>query len=339
MSPLFDIVAAEIDARGAMAFSRYMELALYHPELGFYAAGGAGRRRDFITSPEVGPLFGAVMANAIDHWWREAGRPDEFVVVDAGAGPGALARTVLRCDLECASALRYLTVESSTRQRELHPVGCEPLAEMPTTIESGVVIANELLDNLPFDIVSSGHDGQWHEVRIGHDNGVLVELLVPADVGELDLPEMVGETRMPVQRSAQRWLRDALASLQHGRVVVVDYAVPRYPVPADRQWLRTYTEHGDGGSPLDHPGAKDITADVDLASLGVIAPPAVTTQADWLRRHGIDALVEAGQAHWAEHAARPDLLAMEMRSRSTEAMALLDPAGLGGFTVAEWLVG
>ena len=72
-----------------------MDLALYG-EHGFYASGGrAGRRGDFITSPEVGPLFGAVLARAIDAWWNELGRPSDFAVVEAGAGPGTLARAIL----------------------------------------------------------------------------------------------------------------------------------------------------------------------------------------------------------------------------------------------------
>ena len=79
-----------------MPFSEVMDLALYDPSHGFYAAGGAaGRRGDFITSPEVGPLFGAVVARALDGWWRAWGEPDPFVVVEAGAGAGTLAISVL----------------------------------------------------------------------------------------------------------------------------------------------------------------------------------------------------------------------------------------------------
>jgi SAM-dependent MidA family methyltransferase len=78
---------------GLRPLSAVLEAALYDPATGFYETGGrAGRRGDFLTSPEVGPLFGAVVARALDRWWDGLGRPDPFVVVDAGAGPGTLAR-------------------------------------------------------------------------------------------------------------------------------------------------------------------------------------------------------------------------------------------------------
>ena len=79
-------------------FDEWMDRALYGPE-GFYNAGGkAGRRGDFITSPEVGPLFGAVLARMIDAEWRRLGEPSSFTVVDAGAGPGTLSRGILSAE-------------------------------------------------------------------------------------------------------------------------------------------------------------------------------------------------------------------------------------------------
>src|SRR4051812_5633628 len=105
------IASAElIDGQRAITFERFMEIALYG-EHGFYNSGGAaGRRGDFITSPEVGPLFGAVLARALDGWWRELGRPTHFTVVEAGAGPGTLARSIVAAAPECAGAMRYVAV-------------------------------------------------------------------------------------------------------------------------------------------------------------------------------------------------------------------------------------
>ena len=83
----------------------------------------AGRRGDFLTSPEVGPLFGAVLARLLDAEWDRLGRPDRFTVVDAGAGPGTLARSVLAAGPRCRDALRYVAVEVGAAQRARHPGG------------------------------------------------------------------------------------------------------------------------------------------------------------------------------------------------------------------------
>ena len=356
---LLGLIGDEVDRHGPLPFSRYMELALYHPSLGFYARGGAGRRRDFITSPEVGPLFGAVVARAIDSWWDEAGSPARFTFVEAGAGPGTLARTVLRSPMRCADALRYVTVESSEAQRSRHPEGVTAVASLADVAdvaeaEIGVVFANELLDNLPFDILSFAGGRGWREVRVGRDGERLTEVLVDTDRGgptpggpgsDPDADTHPGtdpnaERRVPVQAQAADWVAAARRTVGRGRVVVIDYAVPRYPTRPDRDWLRTYSDQGRAGDPLAAPGTKDITADVDIAQLGAaVAADSVQRQADWLRLMGIDDLVAEGAAHWDRHRAAPDLRAIEMRSRATEAAALLDPDGLGGFSVLEWVVG
>ena len=101
-----------------------------------------------------------------------------------------------------------------------------------------------------------------------------------------------------------------------------------------RDWLRTYRGHERGEHYLADVGGQDITVEVAVDQLP--CPDAVRTQAQWLRLHGIDDLVAEGKVYWEAHAARPDLTAMRMRSRVSEAEALLDPAGLGAFDVLEW---
>jgi SAM-dependent MidA family methyltransferase len=121
--------------------------------------------------------------------------------------------------------------------------------------------------------------------------------------------------------------------------VVVDYAratTTELAARPWREWLRTYRSHGRGGHYLADAGEQDITVDVALDQLP--EPDAVRTQAQFLRRWGIDELVAEGREAWGRAAAAPDLAAIAMRSRAGEAEALLDPAGLGAFTVAEWVV-
>jgi SAM-dependent MidA family methyltransferase len=345
VNALQTLIVAEIDRGGPIPFSAYMELALYHPVLGFYADGGAGRRRDFITSPEVGPLFGAVVAQAVDAWWDELGRPDSFTFVDAGAGPGSLARTVGRCELRCRDALNYVAVEVSAVQRERHPDGVVSTDAMPKSFGAGVIFANELLDNLPFDIEAwDGRTQQWSEVRVGFDGDHLVEVSVPTDEPFFGDLQSVGQypdhpVRTPVHRHARTWWRDAVASVDRGWVVAIDYGRPLLSWPDQDDWLRTYSDHGLAGSALVEPGTKDITTDVYWQQIAAMpgrraqSSHSFDTQADWLQRYGIGELVEAGRDYWQSHAAAPDLKAIEMRSRVGEAEALLDPTGLGAFDV------
>ncbi|MCB0976581.1 MAG: SAM-dependent methyltransferase, partial [Acidimicrobiales bacterium] len=131
----------------AVPFSAFMDTALYGPD-GFYTTGGrAGRRGDFITSPEVGPLFGAVVARFLDSEWVRLGRPDPFTVVDAGAGPGTLARAIIAAAPACGEAMQLVCVEVAEHQHAHHPDGVESVTSFPEGPITGVVIANELLDN------------------------------------------------------------------------------------------------------------------------------------------------------------------------------------------------
>ena len=319
-----------------------MHLALYG-EGGFYSSGGAaGRRGDFITSPEVGPLFGAVLARMLDHTWRSLGEPDVFTVVDAGAGPGTLARTIRAARPACADAMDYVAVEVSERQREAHPDWVRSVAEMPTGPITGVIVANELLDNMAFRLFVN--DSGWREAHVvAQPDGSFGEILCPAgDREQLRLPTGVPHgARVPVQQSAAAWTRSAIASLVRGHVLVVDYATITTADFASRpwrQWLRTYRGHQRGDHYLSAPGTQDITVEIAIDQLisGVHEQANLGSQRQFLHDWGIDELVAEGQREWEAHAARPTVAALTMRSRVREADALCDEAGLGSFSVIEF---
>lgn len=328
------------EAGGTLPFERFMHLALYG-EGGFYTdLGGAGRRGDFITSPEVGPLFGLVMSRAIDATWEAMGGPDGFTIVEVGAGPGTLARSILAASPRCLENGRYIAVESSERQCAQHPDGVISVDRMPERVEHGVVVANELLDNLAFELWV--HDDRWREAHVVAQNDRFAEVLVGREPpGFLPVRAPHG-ARAPVHTGATRWLESALAMLANGSVIVVDYCTPVTAELASmpwRGWLRTYAGHQRGGHYLSEPGTQDITTQVCVDQLVAVREPvAVRTQSQFLQRWGIDELVEEGKRYWNEHAARPTLEAMRMRSRISEAEALLDESGLGGFLVIEWSV-
>jgi SAM-dependent MidA family methyltransferase len=319
-----------------------------------------------------------VLARALDRWWEELGAPDPFVVVEAAAGVGTLAKAVLAATPECAPALRYLLVERSDRLRArqetvlpvepaatvLGPVapaddedddgarvlpGGGPrvasLADLPAGSFVGVVLANELLDNLPFGLLERTTDG-WCEVRVAEADGGhgFAEVLTPAEAADAELadrlvPDAPVGARIPLQTAAVEWLRSARRTLHRGRVVLVDYAstTPELARRPQDEWFRTYRGGQRGRPPLEAPGSQDLTVEVCIDQLARVAPPALDRpQHEFLRDHGVDALVDEARAAWQAAAARPDLAALKARSRVDEAAALLDPTGLGAFRVLEW---
>jgi SAM-dependent MidA family methyltransferase len=330
-----EVAAAIVAAGGAIRFDEFMRIALYG-ERGFYTSGGqAGRRGDFITSPEVGPLFGAVLARWIDSEFRRLGEPDDFTIVECGAGPGTLARGVLAAAPQWRD--RYIAVEIAERQRCQHPDGVLSSAELPSGSFNGVVIANELLDNLPFRLAV--YDGSWREVAVSLGRqSELVESTLPADPVWAWLPAGAQHgTRLPIEAGAASWVAAAQRLLRQGTVIAFDYcttATSELVGRPWREWLRTYRGQGRGEHYLRDPGGQDITVQVCVDQLP--APTSIELQAEFLSRWGIAELVDQGRQAWSVAAARPDLAALTMRSRARESEALVDPIGLGAFHVVSW---
>ena len=382
---LAERVAARARRFGPLPWSVFMDAALYDDAAGFYLSGGqAGRRGDFVTSPELGPLFAAVVARALDTWWEDLGRPDPFLVVEAGAGSGTLARDVLAAGPVCGPALRYLLVERSPRLREAQigrlrlelpafvlgpaaPDGTDAdddavhtlpgrgpmassLGELPGAGFTGIIIANELLDNLAFDLLE-WRQGEWQEVRVaasGPNGPGLVETLIPSPPelsrrasGLAAGCRLAEGARLPIQTAAARWVRRALSLIEQGRLVLFDYAAPSAVLAcsAPASWLKTFRLHQAGGPPLEAVGSQDITSVVATDQLAAVHPPSSDrSQAEWLAANGIAELTAAARAIWRQRAAIGDLEALKARSRVYEANALTDPDGLGAFRVLEWVV-
>lgn len=382
-------LARLIRREGPVRFDTFVDEALYG-QGGFFASGrGAGRgigdagfgttAGDFITSPEVGPLFGAVVGEALDRWWDALEQSDPYLVVEAGAGRGRLASDIVRAEPRCLPALRYVLVERSNALREAQRnlLRLEPadeafgpyasaagsdaplpvrasgpvvtsLDELPGIEFEGIVVANELLDNLPFGIACFT-DGGWAEVRVGIDGaGDFVEVVVPAlpvDTAALERVtaglSLTAGDRLPIPRGLDDWLRRVATAQRRGYVVLLDTmdtAVGMLARGSDK-WLRTYRGHAPAGAPLTDPGSRDLVADVVIEQLRHAAAEAgfvvltETTQAAWLDDLGIAVLVDEGRRLWDERAAVGDLAALGARSRTTQAAALTDPGGLGAHRV------
>jgi SAM-dependent MidA family methyltransferase len=287
-----------------------------------------------------------VLARALDDWWRDSGEPERWTVVDAGAGPGRLLPAVLAAEPDCRGAMEAVAVDRSPAQRARHRAPLDSRVELPEGPMVGVVLANELLDNVPWRLLERDGRG-WSEVFVdASPDGDLVEALrAVGDDADERADAMVADprpgARIPIQDGAVAWLTDALERVERGRIVVLDFGSTTAELagrPEDR-WIRTYRGHRPGSGPLDRPGSQDVTVEVAVDQLAAVRRPDENrSQSQFLRDHGIEELVAEGRRVWAERAAVGDLAALAARSRIGEAAALTDPGGLGAFRVLEWSV-
>ena len=338
---LIDQFVTQIRSDGPMPFERFMEISLYDPE-GFF--GGETLRSekagDFLTSPEVRPLVGETLAQYVA---RERGRIGEpFQVVEVGAGSGSLLRPLL-----ASTDVDVLAVE--TAPAALHGLrGFLPedhvQTDLPDSIR-GVVIANELIDNLPMALAQRV-EGEWRERWVGIDGEQLT--FVDADprwevLSWLDA--FAGEVGdggwVEVQVAAQRWLTLVLNRLETGSILLIDYGdtaenlLPRRPDGT----LRTYRAHHLGPHPLDEPGKTDITADVNFSALIATAEAAgadvsLHRQDDFLSEFGLrERLRGLREAELEAARSGDESERLRIRTVKTEAETLLHPRGLGDFRV------
>ncbi len=310
------ILARVAEAGGALSFRDFMQLALYAPGLGYYSGGshkfGAGG--DFVTAPEVSPLFGRTLARAVAPAIRALSKAE---VLEVGAGSGALAAEVLS-GLAALDALpaRYSILDVSAqlraRQREYLQSRVGALSErvawlddFPAAGFSGVVIANELFDAMPVQrlcitetgpvelFVSASEDGFAWQERAVTDTRLLARLDAIANaVGHELAPGYCSE----INFAAEDWLRSFAERLNRGLVLAFDYGYPRaeyYHPQRVGGTLMCHYRHRAHDDPFQWVGLQDITAHVDFTGLAEAAHAAglavagYTTQAHFLLGSGL----------------------------------------------------
>lgn len=349
---LVDRVRAEIESSGPITFARFMERALYEPGLGYYATSASRPTRagDFLTAPELHPLFGHVVARQVDEIWRRMGRPDKFTLSEYGSSGGALFLALLdglvRIDSPLAAQVRYRPVDLPLQQRRAgEALGLAGLAERLDSGEAdspfiGCVIANEFVDALPVHRVAR-IDGRLQELYIGRREGAFVEMPdEPSDARLEAWFAAAGITLAEGQHAEVNlamldWLAEVGRRLERGCVLIFDYgerAADLYGPERLTGSLRAFAGQHVSSDVLGGMGTRDITAHVDLdalergaaaASLDVLG---TARQAEFLLGSGLDEAYAAArrEAETDWHAA--------LALRST-VRRLLDPQALGGYWV------
>jgi len=349
--PLVRELRERISRGGAITFRDFMEAALYHPRHGYYStsAGAASRGGDFVTSPEVHPIVGTLVAKTLLELWESMGRPARFDAVEQGGGSGLLARDVLcwahEREQAFATALRYMLVERSAAMRaaqeralrELElPEGAVAWAdELPAAID-GVVVSNELVDAFPVHrVVRAGAELREVYVKVDGERFAdeLGALSTPALWSYFDaLGVMPGDGHYAeVNLDAIAWMRAVGQALSHGYVLTFDYgyeAAELYaPFRRDGTLLCFYQQSA-SSDPYQRIGKQDMTASVDFTTLkrvGVeagLTTLAMTDQSSFLVRLGIGEGVAAAQGEMEEYFARRKVV-----------MDLIDPGRLGRIKV------
>jgi SAM-dependent MidA family methyltransferase len=326
-----DAIRAEITAAdGWISFARYMELALYAPGLGYYAAGAAkfGAAGDFVTAPEISSLFGQALARQVAQV-LEASSPQ---VLEFGAGTGKLAADVLNalgdaCEtyaiLEPSPDLRERQAETLHRLAPAHAGKVSWLEALPPTF-SGCMLANEVLDAMPVHLVQVGAEAIAERGVSLDAQGNFTYADRPAQGALLEaarvLPvEGYAGYLTEVNLAARAWTASLAASLTHGAALLIDYGFPAreyYHPQRHRGTLMAHYRHHAHADPFFLPGLNDLTAHVDFSAI-----------ADAAEGAGFDLLGYASQANFLIDCGIADLLARVPASDSARYLPLANQVG------------
>jgi len=327
---LITLIKNEMDKNaGAISFQRYMELALYAPGLGYYAAGSLkfGEEGDFTTAPEISPLFSRSLANAI-----LPALNDDEIILEVGAGRGCMAADILlylkqQDKLPKEYWILELSADLRERQQEtiakkipefLHKV--KWLDELPDTF-SGVVVANELLDAMPVQLFQKKENDineinvVWHNDHFAFrfnssfDQRLLqrvknieAELATEFDSGYLS----------EINFAAEDWIKSIAERLQSGVIILIDYGFPQheyYHSQRNQGTLMCHYRHRTHPDAFVYPGLQDITAHVDF-----------TAMADAALESGMRVLGYTNQANFLMGAGLLDIAGLDKQQTETQQM-------------------
>ena len=283
---------------GSISFAEFMQHALYAPGLGYYVSGTRkfGEGGDFVTAPEVSPLFGGVVARQVSQVLHQL---DDGQICELGAGSGALAATMLKklahldalpdryCILEVSADLTLRQQQVFEEQIPEYAARVEWLSEMPKDF-TGVIIVNEVADALPVERFTRAN-GKLQQCRVSVTNGNFGWVLEDAPdilahaVSEVE--ESIGcafpdSYRSEICLALPPWTGDLVRCLREGQIFLFDYGVTRreyYAPDRNDGWLKCHFRHHIHNDPLVLPGIQDLTTFVDFTALASAAHAAGAT--------------------------------------------------------------
>jgi SAM-dependent MidA family methyltransferase len=355
------IIRNEIDANGGrISFARFMELALYHPDFGYYlgTVRKPGRSGDFITAPEASPYFGLSLARQMAEFWERLDRPRRWTIREYGAGHGGLAYDIVAGLSEefpeAAAGLQYRLIEPNHHLIEQAMAAMDEAglagAVVPEPVELdddiepivGVVLANEVADALPVHRLTIRHgvvserfvtwrDGRFADVEDDPADEVASAVNALTDQGI----QFKNGDCFEIGLDARRWFAGACRGLARGYVMAIDYGYRAPELYSGHRLggtVRGYAEHTVTDNPYLRVGEQDLTAHVDFSALiGVgesegMQPAGLTTQGAMLASLGLGERLVALQKD-------PEATAADVFAARAVLLRLIDPGGLGRFGV------
>lgn len=315
-------------AGGAIPFERFMELALYHPEHGYYRKPGRiGPDGDFLTSPRIHPMFGWAVAAWCYDTWQRMDKPHPFAIFEPGAGEGRLAAAILDWaegrDAEFAAAIRYVAIEQGSRGNDPR---VEWAAASLSPAPNGVVISNEFFDALPVRLFQGTERGP-QEIHVRWTGEEFEEVKGPIHI----LDGAPTEGRFEASGRVFPAMVSMAQLVERGAVLTFDYGYPREELWAPWRTMGTllcFYRHTAHENPYIHVGEQDMTVHVDFDELeAALASEGFETfgpvrQSTFLWALGAPQLVEQSRDDMSEYFAR---------RRALEQLA--DGAGLGRVNV------
>jgi SAM-dependent MidA family methyltransferase len=347
---LDQLVRERIRRADGITFAEFMDLALYHPEYGYYRSNPARMAPggDYVTSPETHPVFGFLLTSWLRQTWLQAGRPGAWTVLEGGAGTGRLAAQILASapllDRDFAAALWYRIAEpspaSSLLQRQSVAEYEDRVTWMPSIDTAGepfagCVLANELLDAFPVHrVIRQGR--ALRELWVVEREGVLVEEARALSTTLLRdyfrdhgfLPRQ--GVPVEVNLEAPRWMGRAAGLLSRGFVLILDYGWTARELYRRRRksgTVRSYHRHTVCSDPFRLIGEQDLTADVDFTAVIRAGEQAGLVTREYTRQ--CEFLARLAWQAWREQLSVPSLPGTQAARRPGAAAELVDPCELG----------
>ena len=287
---LESIVLERIATHGPMPFVDFMAACLYEPGYGYYTSAGrkVGSGGDFYTSISVHAAFGRVLAREITTMWDSMGRPQDFTLLEVGAGHGRLACDIMdylqQAAPACYNATSIILVEQEPSLVEAQQATLAEHRSKLTTLSPqearsikmrGVIYSNELIDAMPVHRVIMGAQG-LQEIYVTHEDGQLCDMQGPLSTPRLSsyltthgIPLHPGQ-EAEISLAALDWLSDMVSVLQDGFILTIDYGWPKAQLYAPERNLGTllcYYRHNVEDNPYTRIGQQDITTHINFSAL------------------------------------------------------------------------